>query len=401
MKHRLLVGVLLVSVFIASSIPGGSLFAQVGEINDLKDEISAKQSSIDQINRKIDQYRKQITAKQKEVSSLDGELELLSNRIAKAELDIKATEEKIGAANAEIALLDKELEAYEEELERERSFLIEILQQIDKQDNDFDLRVFFGSESFSEIFDHLQYLEDVNSDLKDSLDKVKNAKDIVLASRVDQEGKKEKLTSLHDSLSKERYQLDHEVGAKETLINETQHSEAQFRALLNELKQEQSYINHQIGKLQNEIEQKLVDADEGGDATILSWPAKANRGISAYFHDPTYPFRHLFEHSGIDVPLNQGTPLKAAAPGYVAWARTGRMYGNYVMIIHANGVATLYAHMSRMDVKPDQFVARGQQIGLSGGRAGSPGAGLSTGPHLHFEVRKDGIPTNPLDYLTN
>jgi murein DD-endopeptidase MepM/ murein hydrolase activator NlpD len=69
------------------------------------------------------------------------------------------------------------------------------------------------------------------------------------------------------------------------------------------------------------------------------------------------------------------------------------------MIIHANGLATLYAHMSRLDVVQDQYVTRGQVIGLSGGRAGSPGAGFSTGPHLHFEVREDGIPVDPYKYL--
>ena len=123
------------------------------------------------------------------------------------------------------------------------------------------------------------------------------------------------------------------------------------------------------------------------------------RGLSTLFHDPTYPFRHLFEHTGVDIPEPVGTPVHAAAAGYVAWVRASRDYGNYIMIIHEDGLATLYAHLSAQWAKPDQFVNQGEVIGKSGGVPGMPGAGLSTGAHVHFEVRKDGIPVNPMEYL--
>ena len=184
------------------------------------------------------------------------------------------------------------------------------------------------------------------------------------------------------------------MGAKSSLLAVTQESEAQFQALLEDLRQEQAYLNQQIALLQKDIEGKLNATDELGDSSILSWPVDPTiRGISAYFHDTSYPFRHLFEHSGLDLPAPTGTPVRAAAPGYVAWTRQGTLYGNYVMIIHTNGLATLYAHLSRIDVTSDQFISRGDQIGAVGS------TGLSTGPHLHFEARLNGIPTNPLDYL--
>jgi len=163
---------------------------------------------------------------------------------------------------------------------------------------------------------------------------------------------------------------------------------------LQDLKEEQGYVNQQIAALQREIEGKLNSSDSLGDASVLSWPFDPTaRGISAYFHDPSYPFRHLFEHSGIDLPSPTGTTVKSSAPGYVAWTKQGTLYGNYVMVIHANGFATLYAHLSKIYVSADQFIGRGEPLGAVGS------TGLSTGPHLHFEVRKDGIPTNPLDYL--
>jgi murein DD-endopeptidase MepM/ murein hydrolase activator NlpD len=370
------------------------------QINSLNDEIAEKRSNVNSLTRNIEEYKKKIAGLQGSEATVEVEIELLENRAAKTELDIEATREEMSAVDAEIAVLEAQIKAIAEQLERNRSSIADMLRKMDMYDNDLSLQLLFGTDSFAELFARLQELSSVTADLEDALTRAEAEHARLETSRAEQVGKRDRLSELQDQQERQIALLEDERGSKELLLAQTQRSEAQFQAFLSELRQEQQYVNQQIGALQDEVERKLADADsEGQGSDVLSWPVNATRGISATFHDPTYPFRHLFEHSGLDVPVASGTPVTSAAPGYVAWTRTGRMYGNYVMVIHANGVATLYAHLSSIDVEQDQFVGRGETIGLSGGIPGTPGAGLSTGAHLHFEVRVNGIPTDPLNYL--
>lgn len=374
----------------------------VAQIDDLNLEISQKRDDVTRLNRNIEEYRKKIDAAHAKSATLANETELLENRIAKTELDIQATDVEMEAVGMEIELLQTRMTAVEGQLTREREALSDILRKMDVYDNDMTLRLLFSSDSFGDLFDRLQELESVTGDLEDALGRAETERVSLEEDRAEQVGKRTTLAQLQTQQEKQKDLLESERVSVETLLAQTERTESQFQVFLAELRGEQQYVNQEIAVLQGEIEDKLSSIDTGGQgSSVLSWPVAPLKGLSTTFHDPTYPFRHLFEHSGIDVPTPQGTPVTSAAPGYVAWTRTGRLYGNYVMVIHVNGVATLYAHLSKISVTQDQFVARGSVIGLSGGAPGSVGAGLSTGPHLHFEVREEGIPVNPMNYLVS
>jgi murein DD-endopeptidase MepM/ murein hydrolase activator NlpD len=98
-------------------------------------------------------------------------------------------------------------------------------------------------------------------------------------------------------------------------------------------------------------------------------------------------------HEGIDIAVPTGTPVAAAASGTVITAGWLGGYGNLVVIDHGNGLATAYGHNSGLAVGVGQSVAQGQVIAYSGS------TGHSTGPHVHFEVRVNGSPVDPLGYL--
>ena len=119
------------------------------------------------------------------------------------------------------------------------------------------------------------------------------------------------------------------------------------------------------------------------------------KGYEDYFHPfnglvtSDFGWRDSIQHNGIDIHLNKGDKVSAAFDGMVRVARNSGGFGNVVIIRHYNGLETVYAHLSKIKVKPGQVVLAGQVIGLGGS------TGISTGPHLHFEVRFKDVPINP------
>ena len=128
------------------------------------------------------------------------------------------------------------------------------------------------------------------------------------------------------------------------------------------------------------------------EATRFAWPARGP--ISSPYGPRIHPiYRVSSFHAGIDLAIPEGTPVYAAAPGRVVTAGWDGGYGLLVVIDHGDGYSTYYAHLSQLLVSVGQFVEIGQRIARSGN------TGLSTGPHLHFEIRRDGVAVDPLLFL--
>lgn len=130
------------------------------------------------------------------------------------------------------------------------------------------------------------------------------------------------------------------------------------------------------------------------------WPVDPIYGISAGFLDAAYEDRFGLPHLAIDIPIEQGSDVRAAHDGVIVDVTDNGMGFNSITLRHSSGIATLYGHVSGFHVQEGQKVRAGDPIALSGGNPGTSGAGwLSTGPHLHFEVIEHGQHRDPRGFL--
>jgi murein DD-endopeptidase MepM/ murein hydrolase activator NlpD len=175
-----------------------------------------------------------------------------------------------------------------------------------------------------------------------------------------------------------------------TALGEKKQAEA-LKEMSAELTQLKGAASRQEASLQMLIEY-FEDKRSLFASTPSIWPVRG--WVTSRFGNRTSPFSGIQKfHEGLDIAAQTGTPVAAAADGVVIKAGFGTGYGNMVEISHGYGIKTLYAHNSRLNVKAGQRVRRGDVIAYAGD------SGSSTGPHLHYEVRLNGLPVNPAKYL--
>lgn len=370
------------------------------ELKELDVKIKEGRQSIEELKKQQKIYEKNIKIKQQEVISLRNQVDLLDNHLAKTKIEIEMVETEIESNNLEQENLKLQIEEKERRIEEQKEKLGEIIRLIYREDQRNYLEILLLNDSLADFFNQIKYSESLQEALQDTLNKLQLIREALLVQKKDLEIKKENLEKLKERSTRKKAQLEYQAEVKKVLLIQTEGAEKKFQSLLIELRREQEEINAEIVVLEQRLRIKLAERNKESKREItLDWPVLKNV-ITAYFHDPDYPFRYIFEHPGIDIRASQGTPVRAAASGYVARAKDVGIGYNYVLIIHDGGVSTVYGHLSKIFVSEDTYVTKGQVIGLVGGLPGTRGAGrLTTGAHLHFEVRMNGIPVNPLEYL--
>jgi murein DD-endopeptidase MepM/ murein hydrolase activator NlpD len=373
------------------------------EISQLNQQIKDNQNKMQDIESQKAQYTANIAAAQAQAQTLQGQMAILDNRIAAAELDASSTQNQIDQISIQMKQINIDISNKEESIAKEKNSISNTLKLLYKESDVSTLEILLSNDSLTDFLDRLKNLQDVSKGMNDSLTALKNDQTDLQKSKTSLIKKNTELQTLAVSLAQNLNALESDKQDKADVLAETQNSQIKYTGLVQQLKQQQDDANSQIMNLEKTVREKMEAMKNNGlqvKDNGMIWPVPKNY-ITTYFHDPDYPFRYLFEHPGWDIRAGQGTEIDAAESGYVAHAQMNGTAYAYIMVIHADGLSTVYGHVSKIFVKADDYVTQGEPIGLSGGTPGTVGAGpFTTGPHLHFEVRLNGIPVDPTGYLS-
>lgn len=352
------------------------------ELEQIEQERKKTQQRIEEIKKQEQQYIKQVESVENELLSALSELEDLNNRLAEVKSEIDKT-------TIELVLKEQELKKIEEELGEKIELLNSRVVSIYKNGNINILEMLLRSKSFMEFVSQLKFMNliaqqdaEIVQSIKDKRNATLSVKKTMVNLREKQNEQKERVEKLVAQAEEKKAEIEGIYTEKKNLLS---HTTANKNALIK--------MEKELAAKEAEIK-RILESYRYGSAPSgkLAWPV-AGKIISGFGYriHPIFGYRRF--HSGVDLAAPYGTPVKAADGGQVIQTAYVGGYGYAIIIYHGGGYATWYAHLSGFNVSTGQFVQRGQVIGFVGS------TGWTTGPHLHFEVRINGEPQNPLNYL--
>jgi murein DD-endopeptidase MepM/ murein hydrolase activator NlpD len=381
----------------------GPNFASADSLDDLRDNLRSKQEALKDVDNKIKKYKEDIQIKKKEARSLEDQIDVIEDNIGQLRLSIDRTVAEIEKTSSEIEVVNVEIQQKEEEIIHQREVLMEYIRAIHNLNQQSSITIFLKYHTFSEAINETTTLEELQGRGREALLAVKKLKEELDFQKTSLESFKDTLEELQTRQEQQQSTLASNQRSKEAVLKLTKAQEAKYKDLLEESKVAHKQAEAEIKNLDAKIREELRKQGIGNlpSVGIMSWPVKSIFGISCEFHCPGYPYAYLLgAHSGMDIPTYVGTPVRATADGYVGRVRNASGPGySYILLVHGDQVSTVYGHLSGFNVKEGQMVSRGSVIGYTGGAPGSNGAGLSSGPHLHFEVRQNNQAVNPRLFL--
>ncbi|HET9342517.1 MAG TPA: peptidoglycan DD-metalloendopeptidase family protein [Candidatus Eremiobacteraceae bacterium] len=418
-RLRTALAALMVAAVLPIALGGDRAIASTPTPVPLSVRIKQKQAIIEATRRKLEASQRNLHQARYKVLTISQALDETQQSIARVDDDLTHLSGTIGATEKRLKVRKTQLAAVQSSLDLHRQSLDYRLVDVYEYGPTTYLEALLDSSSFVDFiqrWDYIHYIIKADSDLINLINKDEAAYERVVAAleqtenqlseqQLEQQRARQQLGALAD----ERQQLLSVAQAQRNVVaqqvyeleNLTAAEEARLQALIVE-KQREDALAVEHAKLAACQARRAAAVAAGlpapkcipglGGPVQFAWPVRGP--ITSPFGMRVDPVTGQYQlHSGIDIGADYGVPITASADGNVIYAGWYGGYGNAIIIDHGGGWSTLYAHCSAMYVSANQPVRQGQVIGAIGA------TGWATGPHLHFEIRRNGVPLDPLSKL--
>ncbi|MEE0776676.1 MAG: peptidoglycan DD-metalloendopeptidase family protein [Bacillota bacterium] len=365
------------------------IFCGIGVLADDLDELQDKQK---ELNQNIQNTQEEINSVTTQKNATMEQLEVIEGQLKTLGEEIAALEKDLAQAEIDLANQQKEYDRIQAELEEAQSSMQDRVRGIYVNGDISYWDIIFKSESVQDFLSNYVYFEKITEQDQETIGTIQENKRLAKELLDQLQATKDSIQKMTDSKKVQEAQFQQQQAEKQSIMASLESQEDTLMEVLGAFEEESDRVAAEIQKLTQDSD--VVYTGNG----IFGWPLPGHNvgsGQGSKFGMRVHPVTGVYKlHTGVDIPASTGTPIRAAEAGKVITASYKGAYGNCVIIDHGNGYSTLYGHQSSIGVSVGETVARGQTIGYVGS------TGYSTGPHLHFEVRVNGTPQDPLKYAT-
>lgn len=375
-------------------------------VDEIKSQIDAHSSKIDAIEREIAAYQKQLNVLGTQHQTLQTAIKSIDVTRQQTSSQISATQNRISASNLKLNELSYEIADKEDVIRLDREVLARSFRDIQAAGDATLIEQLFSTDSLTEAWILVDATTDLSRALQEHTKDLGQAKAELTVQHSSVAATKNRLSELNNELKQQKKSLDIAKAEKDKLLSQTKSQESTYQSLIAKKRAEQKVFEAALQGLESSLKSVGSGAIPHVGKGILAWPFKPafmatcpgkssalgnSFCITQYFGNTAFATANAqiyngSGHNAIDMGAPTGTPVASALAGTVlATGNTDAIpgcysYGKWVVVKHANGLATLYAHLSSIAVVKGQSVGTGEVIGNSGM------TGYATGPHLHFSV---------------
>ncbi len=378
----LVAAALILSVLVPalSMIAGASGKITQGDIDNIKNELADITAAKKDAQQRLAAIRGDMSKAKEQVELIQGQITLTEHQIYDSQMLLDQYDLSIQDKEEEIARLEaEEARQYEEFYAQTR--------WMEETGSVSYLSIFFQASSFSEMLDYITLITDIMDYNNRIITRLEETQRQIGVARDELQVARDAQAEVQAELESQRAELAAQKQEAEALYTEIAQTESKIAQEARQLAADEAAMAKELKEAQQKYAAQIAALNQmSGD---WYWPLPGRYRLTSLFGGRPDPFTGKPDnHTGTDVGAPAGVEIHAAQEGVVTTIGSNRYssYGYYCMITHANGYVTLYAHMNTLPiVKAGQTVSKGQVIGYVGS------TGRSTGPHLHFELRVNGV----------